>query len=46
MEELLPSLHFIPTNLAAYNFDEEIYGSIPARLKTLLQSYRQLCQQT
>lgn len=42
MELLLPSLHFISGNVAAYKIDEEIYGSIPQRLQTLLQRYRQL----
>lgn len=42
MEELLPSLHFIADHVATFNINEEIYGSIPARLQRLLQRYRQL----
>jgi hypothetical protein len=42
MELLLPSLHFISGNVAAYQIDEDIYGSIPQRMQTLLQRYRQL----
>ncbi|EGM76987.1 hypothetical protein Rhein_2927 [Rheinheimera sp. A13L] len=42
MELLLPSLHFIASNVAAYKINEDIYGSISQRLQTLLQRYRQL----
>jgi hypothetical protein len=42
MEALLPSLHFIADHVATFHIDEEIYGSIPARLQRLLQRYRQL----
>jgi hypothetical protein len=42
MEALLPSLHFISDHVTTFHIDEEIYGSIPARLQRLLQRYRQL----
>ncbi len=42
MEALLPSLHFIADHVATFNIDEEIYGSLPARLQRLLERYRQL----
>ncbi len=42
MEALLPSLHFIADHVATFNINEEIYGSIPARLQRLLERYRQL----
>ncbi len=40
IDELLSSLHFIAENIADYNINEDIYGSIPARLQQLLHVYQ------
>lgn len=42
MERLLPSLQFMADNVERYNISEEIYGSVPNRLQTILQRYRML----
>ncbi|RVU42090.1 hypothetical protein EOE67_01765 [Rheinheimera riviphila] len=42
IDELIPALHVIAANVAMYNINMDIYGSIPQRLQLLLQSYQQL----